>query len=474
MGDIDWATLYGQKNEYLGQFYEELTPFEFYREIFPPGTFERAGVPEDHKPNGLALIIKGDRRAYHRLITDDLAELDMVLKEDFAVMSPIGYFGERRLGRNARYLYAVCFDLDGVEMQHLTDLLYQMENGVTPKATYIVNSGRGLHLYYLLDTPVPMYPKNQNYLRELKIALTKVIWNQYTSNRAEPETQSVLQGFRVIGTPSKLGQEYPVRAFRIGEAVSLDYLMSFVIESNGDLAKVKEALAGHKMSLEEAKEKYPEWYDRRIVRKQPRGQWAVKPDLYYWWLKRLKSEIRVGHRYNGVLALAVYAQKCPAITEEQLREDAYSLIETLDKMTTDPKNHFTKEDVEDALEAYNDEDNDTYVRWRRDYIEHLTALPMPKNKRNGRTQAAHLARARAVQAVDYPDGSWRGNPSQEARVWDYLDKHPDASKSKIADDLSISKPCAIKHFKTWQERQREKEILEVAASLLKKQKNDKI
>ncbi|EJX00179.1 hypothetical protein EVA_11716, partial [gut metagenome] len=34
-------------------------------------------------------------------------------------MSPISYFGLRRCGKNARYLYALVFDLDGVGMPQL-------------------------------------------------------------------------------------------------------------------------------------------------------------------------------------------------------------------------------------------------------------------------------------------------------------------------------------------------------------------
>lgn len=447
MDSINWEALYQEKNEYLQRFYEEVTPFEFYRELFPVGSFEREGHWEDQKPNGLALIIKGSRKAYHRVITDGLEILEELFKEDFVIASPISYFGERRLGRNARYVYALAFDLDGVEMQHLYDLLHQMKEEVTPKATYIVNSGRGLHLYYFLQEPIPMYPKNQNFLRQLKIALTRIIWNKYTSNRPEPETQSILQGYRMVGTPSKLGKEYPVRAFRISDRVTVEYMMKFVIPTNGDLQRVKEAYEGvSKLTLADAARLYPEWYDRRIVRKEPRGQWHIKPDLYYWWLERLKREIREGHRYNGVLALAVYAQKCPDITEEQLRADAYSLIPILDKMTTDPKNHFTEDDVQDALEAYNDEDNDTYIHWRRDYIKHLTALEMPVNKRNGRKQAAHLIRARGLQAIDYPEGTWRGKQSQEGTVRAYLMEHPGARKCDVIRGTGLSRPTVYKYY----------------------------
>ena len=37
----EYQALYREKNAHLEQFLEQVTPFEFYREIFPEGSFER-------------------------------------------------------------------------------------------------------------------------------------------------------------------------------------------------------------------------------------------------------------------------------------------------------------------------------------------------------------------------------------------------------------------------------------------------
>ena len=39
--------LYREKNEHLEKFLEPVEPYEFYREIFPEGSFERKGHYED-------------------------------------------------------------------------------------------------------------------------------------------------------------------------------------------------------------------------------------------------------------------------------------------------------------------------------------------------------------------------------------------------------------------------------------------
>ena len=49
--------LYQEKNEHLEKFLEPVTPFEFYREIFPVGSFERKGHFEDAKGNGIAVTV---------------------------------------------------------------------------------------------------------------------------------------------------------------------------------------------------------------------------------------------------------------------------------------------------------------------------------------------------------------------------------------------------------------------------------
>ena len=61
------------------------------------------------------------------------------------------------------------------------------------------------------------------------------------------------------------------------------------------------------------------------MKKERRGRWTVKRDLYDWWLRRIADEIKVGHRFYGIMTLAIYAKKCD-IDEDELREDAFGLL----------------------------------------------------------------------------------------------------------------------------------------------------
>ena len=67
--------LYKLKNEWLGQFFEEVKPKEFYRAVFPEGSFERKGHFEDGKPNGIITIVENDK-AKNRIVFDDLSVID--------------------------------------------------------------------------------------------------------------------------------------------------------------------------------------------------------------------------------------------------------------------------------------------------------------------------------------------------------------------------------------------------------------
>ena len=102
--------------------------------------------------------------------------------------------------------------------------------------------------------------------------------------------QGVLQGFRVVGSGSKLGRDYPVVAYRFGGAVELEKLLDYIPASNGERKHLQALMKKSRLSLAEAREKYPDWYERRIVKKERRGRWTVKRDLYDWWLRRIFNE----------------------------------------------------------------------------------------------------------------------------------------------------------------------------------------
>ena len=125
------------------------------------------------------------------------------------------------------------------------------------------------------------------------------------------------------------------------------------------------------------------------------------------------------------MALAIYAIKCN-VSLDELRADAYSFQEYLNLKS--PTNPFTDEDIESALECY----NETYRSFPRDDIAKITGIEIQKNKRHGRSQEKHLQGARAIRDIN--NENWRkGNVRKSAQyeVFAFLDKNPNATAKDL-------------------------------------------
>ena len=438
---------------YLEKYYDEVTTKEFYRGIFPAGELAAHNeIEQQGKYNAIAveLLPKADEnksnvRRY--ILTDELDYLDeLEKKNNFIIISPISYVGRSRKAENARFIYAMAIDLDGMtKEQNIIDLFYQMENDILPTPTYTVASGSGLHLYYCFEKPIPAFKNITKQLQALKQDLTKKIWNSYvTSLYDKPQLQSLFQGFRMCGGVTKSGDR--TKAFLTGKVVSIEQLNYYCLD---DRNQVKEFTYKSDLTLKEAAEKYPQWFEKRIINKQPKGSWTCKKDLYNWWLRRIKEEIVAGHRYYAIMCLAIYAKKC-GVDREELEADAFSLLEIMEQLTTEDNNHFKREDILAALELY----NDSYITFPIDTITQLTALPIEKNKRNGRKQQLHLEIARnTLQTLNkYSDKTLQGRPKGSGTKEEYIKKwrqlHPAGTKAECIKETGISKPTVYKYWES--------------------------
>ena len=222
----------------FSELFPEVSYRDFYRDIFPVGSFEQKGVFEKGVYNGIAVSISpGENKTKRFTVTDDLEVIDNLAKtDDFCIMSPISYAGKARKSSNARYMYALAIDLDGVKTQKQLDFfLLQISRGEKmlsfiwglPKPTYLVSSGTGIHLYFVFDEPVPLYPSLVEQLEVLKERLTWQAWTQGASELSKQvQYESLFQGFRMVGTITKNGKR--CRAFRYGDKVNLEYLNAYV------------------------------------------------------------------------------------------------------------------------------------------------------------------------------------------------------------------------------------------------------
>ena len=442
----------GPHLKYLFDNFEEMFPYDFYRELFPSGELDEEGAFSKGKYTAVAVRVFDDGRVHRYSVCDDLRVVrDLARCNEFCVMAPVSFAGKSQRQANARLLYAVVFDLDGLleaddgRSRSLINLFSQVNLGLIPKPSHIVHSGTGLHLYYMLDRPIPLFPNVLKSLTAYRSCLVRKIWNPYiTSLSDKPQFESVTQGFRMVGTRAKHGRT--ARAFKVGDKVSVEYLNSFAAEgSKIDLAKY-----ASKTPMSEAREKWPEWHQRRIVEGRPRGTWSVKRDLYEWWKRKIEEGATVGHRYFCVMALAVYARKC-AVPYEELEADALELVPFLNGLDGGGQQPFTAADAVKALEAY----DASYITFPRRTIEELTGIDIPPNKRNGRNQQLHLRIARANLEILSEDagsalqGRPKGSGEKCELIRSYAREHPNANHSDIAKVLGVSRPTVIKWLRGW-------------------------
>jgi len=437
----------------------EVSAMDVYTDMFKigDGLIQKSS---DESGNGKAnplIYWKNDdaEHGHYRILFEDTFEeiITEAQKADFTLINGITYFGRKNVQRSASKMFAMIFDLDDVDEITVNNFLSgTLVGDAYPYPNYIILSGSGLHLYYLFEEPIPLYPNIKLQLKDLKYALTDKIWNQYTSREEKRQHQGINQGFKVIGGHTKPGSAEPiVRAFRMNQhPFTLSQLCEYVpAEFRVDESKLfKES----KYTLEDAKKKFPQWYEKVVVNGDKRPtKWDIAGKvngdnpyaLYDWWIRRLKTGASYGHRYFGIMALAIYAIKCD-VPYEKLEKDAYSLMPFLN--TVNPYEPFRDVDVESALECY----DDRYYTFPRKDISRITAIEIPKNKRNGRKQSVHIKVMNAIREIEYPDGEWRnkdGAPTKEQKIKAYAAEHPDASVSEIARELKISRTTVYKWLK---------------------------
>ena len=486
--------------------FEPIEPWDFYHEIFRDGELDAADAFTKGKYTAIAVEITdqldddGKAIVWRHTVTDDLDEVDaMIHRDNFCIMAPISYIGKSRKSENARIMYALCVELDhllvkdydGEEYQEgLWNLVYQWDgeggSNYLPRPTFCVASGSGIHLYYVFEKPLILYPNVIKGLAKYKKELTRRIWNRYTTTDHDEKLiqyESIFQAFRMPGTVTKKKER--AQAFRTGELVSVEYLNKFIPDSYRKKgAEIPEAYKSA-TSLREAQEKWPEWYERRVVNgDKSRRYWDIPAKvhgdnphaLYDWWYRQIYDGAMVGKRYYCILALVIMAIKAK-VPYERLRDDAYRLQERFDEFAKEPQkyadvgvkkerskaykdNRFTKEDIEAALLAYdNGEHLNTYPI---KLIMYRTGIVFEPNKRNGRPQEKHLAGARALQAIDDPEGRWRnknGRPSVRHRVIEWREQNPDGTKYRCIKETQLDKKTV---YKWWNAKAEEQEAFAAA------------
>lgn len=466
--------------------YQEMDPMIFYRDIFPEGELAPDREKKDYvqgEYTGTALCItnklknNGKRLIKRYTITDDLDMIDLLMySDDFCFMSPISYIGKTRESKNARYMYALCIEIDNLRVRKTKvrcknntadnhrirynkqkkiyeeyeyvglHSLFDNFDEYFPRPTYVVSSGGGIHLYYIFDRAIPLYPNIARTIEIYKRALTKKLWNKkitFSYKEKDIQYESIYQGFRMPGTLTKVGLETKNKrddittAHKTGDKVTIEYLNKYVKKSE-EMSVVYKS----KLSLSKAKQLYPNWYQNRIVEKKEKGHWICSENVYNWWLNRISNETELGHRYYCMMMLVIYAIKCD-IPREKLETDCLGLLDFFESLTEEETNHFTEKDMMDALQVFEDKE---YVTYPINSIQNRSGLHIEKNKRNYRKQIDHLSYIRAIKKikVERDECSVGGRPQKSEIVKKWQKEHPNGKKAQCIKDTGLSKPTVYK------------------------------
>ena len=416
--------------------------------------------PGLYKANPLVYYKNKDESSGHyRILFQDTFEESLAIAQDadFAITNGITYFGRKNVQSHASKMFAMIFDLDGLTPFNLHNFFYAAysEFHHYPIPNYIVTSGHNAHLYYIFEEPIDLYPNIKTQLKEFKYQLTRKLWNHYTSEIDKPQYQGINQGFRVIGGKTKIPGKR-TQAYRLNTHPTEIHELNQYVEMEFDKDALFKSTNG-KLTLEQAKKKYPDWY-KRVVLDGKKGFDAVKKwdiagkvhgdnphALYDWWMRTMTVGATEGHRYFCIMVLAICAVKCE-YPYEKLEKDALDLVPFLNAKGVEP---FTEQDVYSALECY----DDRYCTFPREDMEKITQIEIKPNKRNNKDQKTHLKIARFTRDLNYdePNG-WAnkdGAPTKEELIHNYLDKHPDANNSEIEKATGITRKTVRKWRKTW-------------------------
>lgn len=355
------------------------------------------------------------------------------------------------------YLFAFVIDLDNLSPAFLEGILRGIiDRGTAPLPTLIVNSGQGVHFYYILAEPLYTYPTVRKKARELYSALNEVF--EYA-----PDKHSIGHAFRGAGSMTKLGDI--ATAYKIGDYWSVEdlgdvvgynwYVPDMSVKEHSTATEKMIHYARHLASRYEVPE--PDYssfvathefiekltkqhFSKGAVSARTSGAGIyltdAEPNGSPVWYRRARDGIiektELEHRYKSLMALAVIAYKC-RIPYEQLERDV-DHITTLwavnPRWTRDP---FNRDNVEAALRCYSQK----FVRVRRETLENWLGWRFPGTKKKPK----YKDQTEWLETL----ADQRSGASVRA-IRRVLQEDPTLSKTEIARRTGLSRQTVYTHY----------------------------
>lgn len=410
---------YNEKNMVLSEFGREVSSYTLYEDIF--------GDTEQTVP---IVFIDDDEKKHIIPMSIDEAMEQCEGRND-VLLGGCTYFNNWISKRSAKDIYAFIIDMDNVYSGTLLNALQNdwktANDEPLPMPTYIVNSGTGLHLYFVLEEPIPNYHVTTENLDKLYRALAI----QQTTKRVylHKQVQWFGQDFRMAGGLNKYGWTNTV--FKIGKKWDIDEL--------GKQVGLKDV---HFIRYGEKRTKKPT--NNKGNRKKPKRQgWRTNRAFYDYTLRNCRDKTKEGNRYTSMCALSVIAWKC-SVPQEELERDLLSLLPDYNKGAT---RQIKEKEIYSAMKMYNDK----AMLTQRESLENWQGWEYKPPKRNGRKQEIHLRLARANKAILKEIGEMKpeGRPDKQKIVEEWQESHPEGRKADCIRDTGLSKPTV---YKWWNEQ----------------------
>lgn len=492
MADFDW------KNDLLlGAGGEPLDTVNFYDAIFSglelnELTFDVVkkdadGNIIDIKKKPYKLLLNQYNLEKKKVCKIDVHELEHYLERDDVAVSPCLFYQNWRRKKLLNYVGAFALDIDKLRPHDLKTFLRLFDEGRVLRPSIIVNSGSGMHFYYVLNEmlrcDLGSYEANYRIVEAVYNKLYDVIIKDEWFKDAQRHW--VGQDYRVVGSKTRLGQI--CSAFRVGKDYTIEELMQYLhvnIDPTTHCATYPQMMYAKSIAkdleldvpnFENAKETYnfiaknkdaaylvrEERRRKNVERKKKRKE---KREKQASWYKKtydyvLKYAI-AGNRFNSLKALAIIAYK-EGITLERLENDLEELRIAWSQMDWrgDP---FNEKNIDAIIRLFNH--CELYRNTRADTLEEWLRIAFSKigTKRNGQTQKEHLEEARAIRDIrikrkgktNWWEGNGRpvGSGTAEHQVLEWQQKHPNGKKIECHRETGLD-PKTIR--KWWKENNSE-------------------
>ena len=424
---------YNEKNMVLSEFGEEVSAYTLYEDIF--------GDTSQTVP---VVIIDDENKHIVPMSIDDAMEYSEDRND--VLLGGCTYFNNWISKKSAKDIYSFIIDMDNVYSGTLLQAFRRNWNTASgielPMPTYIVNSGTGLHLYFVLTEPIPNYKTATESLDKLYRALAV----QQTTQRVylRKQVQWFGQDFRMAGGLNKYDWKNTV--FRVGDKWDID-----------DLGRACGLKDTHFVRYGEKRTKPPA--DRKKVKSKRTG-WRSNRAFYEYALQGCLDKTKEGNRYTSMCALSVIAWKC-GVAAEDLERD---LLAILPDYNNGAVRLIKEKEIYSAMKMYNSK----AILTQRESLENWQGWEYKPIKRNGRNRHTHLHSEYWINEKGRPEvnickqnrelalrfmrdnGEIKGRPKgtdKRSVVADWQKKHPAGRKVDCIRDTGLSENTVRKWWR---------------------------